>query len=198
MPHLIFEMKKEIFDEPLEKIFHEFPGMWHLREKIAEITISAKKQLEIDLRSQTTLRTHPNAKKQKESLHFLGDHLLAIIRDGEKKKNDVSQKKEIFSSVRDKFKVDSVCDEVRIEEMPFGENELGIVFYFDGEWERRISFDRPEVLEVVKKNGLDLGEFLHFVVLKVKNEDGNSLRAISDSKKISEFFAKNGIDSTEN
>lgn len=71
--------------DPLEKIFREFPGMWHFRKKISEITIDPLKKIEIDLRAQTTLCTHPNSKNKKQSLAVLGDELLAIIRDDEKK-----------------------------------------------------------------------------------------------------------------
>lgn len=85
------------------------------------------------------------------------------------------------------------ADEVKVETLPWGKHDLGLVFYSDGRWTRRVSFDRPEILEIVQEKGLNVAAFLSFVVQEKKFLDGNEILAISDSDKIAQFLSQNGI-----
>ncbi len=77
-------------------------------------------------------------------------------------------------------------DDIRIEE---GE----IVFYLDGEWQRKAEFDNAEALQIVMENDLDVADFLVSVCPSWINSD-NKLTAISDSDKIAQFFSQNGVE----
>lgn len=87
----------------------------------------------------------------------------------------------------------SFADEIKVETLPWGDNNLGLVFYSGYDWIRRVSFDRPEILQIVQEKGLNVAVFLRFVIQGRKLLDGNEILAISNPDKITRFLADNQI-----
>jgi len=185
-------MKKRKFDDLLKEIFYKFPGMWHLRKKISGIVIAPEKKIKIGQRAKTILDA--NGKDQK-ILQCLGKELFDIVDEYQNSKAEREETKQLL----DYDNLSSVLHEFVLQyaEIKIWKNKLA--FYLphwnsDDDWEEWIEFDNPKALKTVKQKCPDLlCEFLDFVL---KNYSDHM--AISNPKKIAEFFAKNKIEWSEN